>query len=408
MKRIVAFIVLCFTCFTLVACGGTNYPGNTKPKYWLSEDNTMMFYFPAEAGRGKAEGRYLIDEETIEDIILEWNAKTGVVEVMTSGYKKIFTANTFTDSNNLVCTFEITSQEEGYSFKNNITFKWKETVNFECINNIHHWDEVSTNKVEGTLQEETQYRCVVCNEYKNEITKNPQITEFVTFREFVIPYDYFNQYVLNEADYDTIEFIKECNVVGLNPNTDFEYGRLMNWHKNGETFKNSTTLKQVRNIDDNIYETTEVIDTGKDSSVKYEQVENGIGFDLYQPDDIMYVNTFEKGGTQTFMIDVKPDHILYLNPTSIKYEYRVYPDVEIVKVSGKYDDSENRIELKNVTFEVTYIIKDNTIIAFLFNEIAINDAETEYTEITKYCIPYEGEVYALPQEVVDELLKAQS
>ena len=41
---------------------------------------------------------------------------------------------------------------------------------------------------------------------------------------------------------------------------------------------------------------------------------------------------------------------------------------------------------KNVTFEVTYIIKNNTIIVFLFQEKAINDDQTEYTEITKYCI----------------------
>lgn len=58
---------------------------------------------------------------------------------------------------------------------------------------------------------------------------------------------------------------------------------------------------------------------------------------------------------------------------------------------------------KNVTFEVTYIIKNNTIIVFLFQEKAINDAQTEYTEITKYCIPYEGEVHVLQQEIVDEL-----
>ena len=407
-RKIFITLAILLSCLTLVACGGTNYPGNTKSKYWLSEDNTMMFYFPAEAGRGNAEGRYLVDEETIEYIILEWNAKTGVVEVMTDGYEKMFTANTVTDSNNLVCTFEITSQEKGYSFPNTIIFRWKETVNFECVNNIHHWKEGGTHIVEGTLQEETQYRCTVCNGYKNEITKNPQITQFVTFRELIIPYDYFNQYELNEVDYDTIDFIRGCHIVGLNPNTNFEYGRLMNWYKNDEIFKKSTTLKQVRKVNDSIYEVTESIDIGEDNSIKFEQVENGIGFDLYQPDDVMYVNTFEKGGTQTFMIDVKPDHILYLNTTSIKYEYRVYPDVEIVKVSGKYADSENRIELKNVTFEVTYIIKDNTIIAFLFNEIAINDAETEYTEITKYCIPYEGEVHALAQEVVDELLKAQS
>lgn len=55
-----------------------------------------------------------------------------------------------------------------------------------------------------------------------------------------------------------------------------------------------------------------------------------------------------------------------------------------------------------------YIIKDNTIIAFLFHEKAINDAVTEYTEITKYCISYEGEVHSLTKEVVDELMKFQS
>ena len=125
-RKIFIVLIILLSCLTLVACGGTNYPGNTKSKYWLSEDNTMMFYFPAEAGRGNAEGRYLVDEETIEYIILEWNAKTGVVEVMTDGYEKMFTANTVTDSNNLVCTFEITSQEEGYSFPNTIIFRWKE------------------------------------------------------------------------------------------------------------------------------------------------------------------------------------------------------------------------------------------------------------------------------------------
>ena len=161
MKKIVAFIVMCFTCFTLVACGGTNYPGNTKPKYWLLEDNTMMFYFPAEAGRGKAEGRYLVDEKTIEYIILEWNAKTGVVEVMTDGYEKMFTANTVTDSENLICTFEITSQEKGYNFATEMIFHWEETVNFECINNIHSWSDELYYIPGGT---EAYHQCVVCGE----------------------------------------------------------------------------------------------------------------------------------------------------------------------------------------------------------------------------------------------------
>ena len=51
MKKLCLLICIMFSCFSLVACGGTNYPGNVEPKYWLSEDNSMMFYFPAEAGR---------------------------------------------------------------------------------------------------------------------------------------------------------------------------------------------------------------------------------------------------------------------------------------------------------------------------------------------------------------------
>lgn len=97
----------------------------------------MMFYFPAEAGRGNAVGCYLIDGKIIDYILLEWNTKTGVVEVMTEGYEKIFIANTVTDFETLTCTFEITFQEEGYHFPIKMIFHWQETVNFNYINTIH-------------------------------------------------------------------------------------------------------------------------------------------------------------------------------------------------------------------------------------------------------------------------------
>ncbi len=104
----------------------------------------------------------------------------------------------------------------------------------------------------------------------------------------------------------------------------------------------------------------------------------------------------------------RPSDILSLPTSEVKYEYRVYPNIEIVKISGKYNDSENRIELFNVAFDITYLIKDNTIIAYLFNEIASNDDNTEYTEITEYCIPFTGELKLLPQDLIDELLAISS
>ena len=161
MKRISAFILICLICFTLVACGGTNYPGNTKSKYWLAEDNSMMFYYPAEAGRGNAEGCYLKDGKTIEYITLDWDTVSGAVEVMTDGYEKIFTANTVTDSDGLICTFEIVSQMEGYDFPTTMIFRWEETVNFGCINNIHtHSDELWY--IPGGT--DAYYHCVLCGE----------------------------------------------------------------------------------------------------------------------------------------------------------------------------------------------------------------------------------------------------
>ena len=168
MKRISSFIVVCFVCITLIACGETNCMGNIKSKYWVSEDNTMMFYFLTEVGCGKAEGRYLADEETIDDLVLEWDAKTDVVEVKTAGYEKIFTANTVIDSKSLVCTFEITFQAEGYDFPKEIIFHWKQNVNFECINNIHIW---SNEPVKEPSSGKIYYHCTLCGE-KKEVEHN--------------------------------------------------------------------------------------------------------------------------------------------------------------------------------------------------------------------------------------------
>lgn len=399
MKKLLIMMSLILSCFSLVACGGTNYPGNVKAKYWLSEDNKIMFWFPAEAGRGNAEGQYLVEEGIIEDLIFDFDAKTGVVEVKTSGYENIFTANTTTDEETLVCTFEIVSQEEGYNFPDTINFNWKQEVNFGCLNDVHAWYFDFVTKQEGALKETTYYKCYSCDETKSEITKNPTIDEFVTFTEIDIPYDYFNQYELNEVNKDSIDFIRSCTDL----NYDFEYGSSMNWYKENELFIKSSKLTNVRKIDDVIYEVEEFQST-EGNNHQFSQIIDNHGFYLnqdYNVDDALHIGTFEKESNYSFNSSAD---FLGLSTSEIKYEYRVYPNVEIVKISGKYDDSENRIELYNVTFDITYLIKDNVIIAFLFNEKATNINDTEYTEITEYCIPYIGELKLLSQETLDELL----
>lgn len=406
MKKLFLMISLIISCFSLVACGGTNYPGNVKAKYWISEDNTMMFYFPAEAGRGNGEGQYLAEEGVIEDLIFDFDAKTGVVEVKTSGYESIFTANTTTDEEKLTCIFEIVSQEEGYNFPNEIIFNWKQEINFRCINNVHAWYFDFTAQQEGTLKELDYYKCQSCDETKSVITKNPTIDEFVTFTEINIPYDYFNQYELNEVNKDSIDFIRGCKIISQNPNYDFEYGYLNNWYKGNDLFIKTSKLTNVRLIDDVIYAVEEFQSTEGNNS-QYDQVIDGQGFYLnqnYDVDDALHIGTYETEADYTFILGQRPSDILSILTSEVKYEYCLYPDVEIVRISGKYNDSENRVELYNITFDITYLIKNNTIVAFLFNEKATNIDNTEYTEITEYCIPFAGELTLIDQKIIDGLL----
>ena len=406
MKKLFLMISLIISCFSLVACGGTNYPGNVKAKYWISEDNTMMFYFPAEAGRGNGEGQYLAEEGVIEDLIFDFDAKTGVVEVKTSGYESIFTANTTTDEEKLTCIFEIVSQEEGYNFPNEIIFNWKQVINFRCINNVHAWYFDFTAQQEGTLKELDYYKCQSCDETKSVITKNPTIDEFVTFTEINIPYDYFNQYELNEVNKDSIDFIRGCKIISQNPNYDFEYGYLNNWYKGNDLFIKTSKLTNVRLIDDVIYAVEEFQSTEGNNS-QYDQVIDGQGFYLnqnYDVDDALHIGTYETEADYTFILGQRPSDILSILTSEVKYEYCLYPDVEIVRISGKYNDSENRVELYNITFDITYLIKNNTIVAFLFNEKATNIDNTEYTEITEYCIPFAGELTLIDQKIIDGLL----
>lgn len=76
MRKTVSCILLAVFCLSLAACSAPdNFPGQVKPKYWVSEDEKIIFFFPAEAGRGNAEGRMIVDEAICRDIM----EKTGLL-----------------------------------------------------------------------------------------------------------------------------------------------------------------------------------------------------------------------------------------------------------------------------------------------------------------------------------------
>lgn len=129
MRKTVSCILLAVFCLSLAACSAPdNFPGQVKPKYWVSEDEKIIFFFPAEAGRGNAEGRMIVDEAICRDIILEWNGKDGTVEVMDTERTFLFRADTVTDKDDLSCTFHITSKSSKVNLPDTIMFYWEQEI----------------------------------------------------------------------------------------------------------------------------------------------------------------------------------------------------------------------------------------------------------------------------------------
>lgn len=125
MKRKFAIAVLIAFCFCLASCTkAVSYPGQVKSKYWISDNGQMYFYFPAEAGAGKAEGRILEEDAICHDVLLEWTGKDGFVEVKEAGGKLIFTADTATDNEKLTCTFHIKENPLSWNLPDTISFHW--------------------------------------------------------------------------------------------------------------------------------------------------------------------------------------------------------------------------------------------------------------------------------------------
>ncbi len=105
-----------------------DHPGLIGSRYWISDDEQMYFYFPAESGTGKAEGLIVIDHAYCSDIILEWSGKGGEVKVKNALYDLLFTADTVTNEDEQSCIFKIKPDNSG--------FDWPETISFKLLPQI--------------------------------------------------------------------------------------------------------------------------------------------------------------------------------------------------------------------------------------------------------------------------------
>ena len=111
-----------------------DHPGRIGSRYWISDDEQMYFYFPAESGTGKAEGLIVIDHAYCRDVILEWSGKDGEVKVKDGLYDLLFVADTEIDENEKSCTFKIKTDNVGIDLPETISFKLSSQVPEKLLN----------------------------------------------------------------------------------------------------------------------------------------------------------------------------------------------------------------------------------------------------------------------------------
>ena len=265
--------------------------------------------------------------------------------------------------------------------------------------------------VSCTLDEDVQSSTADTEELSKAPEKEPDIKDFITFSEVKIPYGLF-ECEMSECMYADIEYVRSyTGLIGLRPDFDFEHGCIINWQKNGEMFTHSTSLERVRKIDGVIYDVSEYVSLGEDALSQYEQVEDGKGFALNQTYFLslpLHASRFDKEGHYT--AEGRPDSFPLLTYPkekikTVKYERGICGEYTAIRVSGEYDDSENRVETKNVACSITYLMWESEIVAYLYTQTEYNDAKTEYIESISYCVPFTGELDLLSDEEINELLK---
>lgn len=119
--RITTALLAVILCLTAISCSyEIYYPGQVEPGCWVSEDESICFWFPAEAGIGKAQGAMLVGNALRTDLTLEWS-KNGRVSV-TAEHSLSFSADTVTDKDSRTCTFSVTSQSSKLNLGEKIVF----------------------------------------------------------------------------------------------------------------------------------------------------------------------------------------------------------------------------------------------------------------------------------------------
>ena len=256
----------------------------------------------------------------------------------------------------------------------------------------------------------TDIDCELIFNFNITVKENKILHEYVTIPDVDIPYDYFESNVLNEwaGDYNLSNF---TDMIGSNSSTDdFEFGYLTKHiDSDGNVLNYSSNLIKRQTKEDTISQTEKFhsYDPYAENSweiYQYTQLKGTNANDLNpayllnETNGVFSASTYSQGcgyyGSLPYEANVVKNgsNVLYLIGEKDGYLY--------LSISGILNNNEY---WSTRAVKVTYIIKDNKIVAWLYERTTTSPHEDTYWIDVEYCIPLEEDIEMIDESVLDEL-----
>ncbi|MFA7560644.1 MAG: hypothetical protein WCY80_00910 [Candidatus Izemoplasmatales bacterium] len=219
-----------------------------------------------------------------------------------------------------------------------------------------------------------------------------------------IPVDYF-QADLEEVSYEELYDLSTIiSMLGDSNQSNFTYGNIS--ESNTERF-NIVTQRLIysKYENDSVFQNSFYQYKGRNTEItqndyQYTQIIDGAAYSLNQTNGELSSSNFVIQGNYTFWYELSPKRFNLLNEevNNITYKMGNKDESTIVQIIGEFFDETE--ELYDTACEITYIIENDHIIAWIYTETATSPILEGFWKTTQYCIPYDGEINFIDEVVI--------
>ena len=252
--------------------------------------------------------------------------------------------------------------------------------------------------------------------FQFNVTVKPDKTmhQYVTIRDAEIPYSYF-ACDMQEVYTDSYDLNAFRDMIGVDNTNAFEYGHLYkHFSSEGAVLNYSSIIRQQQTKDEVVFGIEMYHDFNPNAKYgwedySYEQLHGTGGYYLQERDGIFASGVYtgrKPGVADSAWSDYKPNRLdVVKKGTDLVYRAGEKDGYLYISITGILQDF---FHSKPTIVTATYKTQDNKIVAWLYEEYCPSyEQGGEYWRTTHYCIPLEGEIELLDEELLNSVCKSK-